>query len=238
VSAALAVACSGGGGGGNSPTAVTGNIVTASATARLERSPSLWRLVRSWWSGEAIAQVPGVSVAIENTTATTSTDEQGFFRLETERFGASTLLFGAPGVAARFPVTIPAGGDLNLVNLEIVANEVTVGEQRIQFEGPITGVDCSANLLQVLSGSLVAFRVRLVAGTSITNQDGAALGCVDLGNGNASVAGTVGEDGDVTAVSLIVNSASSNAPTPTATEEDRVTPTATPTPSRTPTPSG
>jgi hypothetical protein len=212
MSAALVVACSGG--GGNSPTAVTGNVLTVSATARLQRSPSLWQLVRSWWSGEAVAQVPGVSVAIENTTATTSTDQQGFFRLETERFGASTLLFGAPGVAARLPVTIPAGGDLDLVNLEIAANEVTVGEQRIQFEGPITGVDCSANLLQVLSGSLVAFRVRLVAGTSITDQDGAALGCVDLGNGNASVAGTVGENGDVTAFSLVVNPTSRSTPTP------------------------
>jgi hypothetical protein len=236
VFAALAVACSGGG-GGNSPTAVTGNVLTVSATARLQRSPSLWRMVRSWWNGEAVAQVPGVSVAIENTSATTATDEQGFFRLDTERFGPSTLLFGAPGVAARLPVTIPAGGELDLVNVEIAANEVTVGEQRIQFEGPITGIDCSANLLQVLSGSLVAFRVRLVAGTSITNENGAPLRCVDLVNGDASVAGTVGENGDVTAGSLIVNPTSSNTPTPPDTPTAMPTPSSTPTPSDTPTPS-
>jgi hypothetical protein len=210
--AALAVACSGG--GGKSATVLTGNVRTASATAQLERSPSLWRLVRSWWSGEAVAQVPGVSVAIENTSDTTSTDTQGFFRFDTERFGASTLLFGAPGVAARFSILLPAGGEVDLVDIDIVGSKVTVGEQRIQFQGPITGIDCSANLLQVLSGSLVAFRVRLVAGTSITDQSGAPLSCVQLGNGQASVAGTVGDNGDVTAVSLVVNPTSSETPTP------------------------
>ena len=217
LSALLAVACSGG--GGNSPTVVSGNIRTVSATARLDHSPTLWRLVRAWWRGEAVAQVPGVTVAIENPNDSAATDTQGFFRIETPRFGASTLLLGGSGVSARLPVTLPAGGELDLVNVDIVANEVKVEERRIQFEGPITGVDCSANLLQVLSGSLVAFRVRLVAGTAITDQDGRALRCVDLLNGNASVAGTVGDNGDVTAVSIVVNPISSKTPTP----QDEVT---------------
>jgi len=213
VCALLAAGCSGGG-DDRGPTIVSGNVRSVSATAKAHGLERLWQLVRAWWSAAAVAQVPGVTVAIENTNSTTSTDEQGFFRLEGDKFGPATIQFGAPSISARLPVTLPAGGELDLVNVDVVVDEVRVGETRIQFEGPITGVDCSANLLQVLSGGLVAFRVRLLTGTAITDEDGKPLRCVDLVSGTAEVAGTVGDNGDVTALTIRVNPVSSGTPTP------------------------
>lgn len=210
--AILVAGCSGGG-DDRPPTIVTGNVRSTSATAQADGFERLWRLVRAWWSSDAVAQVPGVTVAIENTANTTTTDEQGFFRLEGDQFGAATIQFAAPGLSARLPVTLPAGGQLDLINVD-VDTEVRVGETRIEFEGPITGVDCSANLLQILSGGRVAFRVRLQTGTSITDQDGEPLRCIDLVSGTAEVAGTVDEDGDVIAVSLRVNPVTSTTPSP------------------------
>jgi hypothetical protein len=95
-------------------------------------------------------------------------------------------------------------------------SDIKVGRQRIHFSGPITGIDCQANLLQVLSGEQVAFRVRLQSGTVIGDDKGRQLSCTDLFAGsNADVRGTINSQGDVVALAMTVNATST--PTPTAT---------------------
>ncbi|MBI2963840.1 MAG: hypothetical protein HYY35_08810 [Deltaproteobacteria bacterium] len=199
----LAAGC-GGGSGGRAPTVVSGNVRSAVAAATAARGlERLWRMVRAWWSGEAVAQVPGIAVAIEGTSNSASTDERGFFRLEGNQFGPAVLHFSGSGTDARYPLTLPSGGEVDLVNVDLSGSEITVGEHRIHFEGPITGIDCRAALLQVLSGEQVAFRVRLQPATSIVDPNGASIGCADLVIGrSADVQGTVNDNGDVLAVQL------------------------------------
>ncbi len=117
--------------------------------------------------------MPGITVAIAGTGNAGVTDDQGFFRLEGSQFGRAVLQFTGNGADVNFPVTLPSGGELDLINVALTGSDIKIGEQRIHFDGPITGVDCQANLLQVLSGEQVAFRVRLQSGTVIIDDNGA-----------------------------------------------------------------
>jgi hypothetical protein len=224
--ALLVAGCGGGSGSGQPPTVVSGNVRSVSAAAVAEtRLDRLWRMVQAWWSGEAVAQVPGITVAIVGSGNSTTTDDQGLFQLEGNQFGPAAIQFTGNGADATFPLTLPAGGEVNLIDVDVTGSEVQVGEERIQLSGPITGIDCGALLLQVLSGSRVAFRVRLSQTTSIVNQDGAPLSCSDLVIGqSADVAGTVGDNGDVNAASL----SETASPSATATPTPGATPTAGP----------
>jgi hypothetical protein len=228
--ALLVAGCGGGSGGGQPPTVVSGNIRSVSATAVAEtRLDRLWRMVQAWWSGEAVAQVPGITVAIVGSGNSTTSDEQGLFRLEGNQFGSAAVQFTGNGADATFPLTLPAGGEVDLIDVDVTGSRVKVAQVNIQMSGPITGIDCGALLLQVLSGSQVAFRVRLSATTSITNQDGAPLSCGDLVIGqSADVAGTVGDNGDVNAVSLSETASPSATATPGTTPTPEVTPTSRP----------
>jgi hypothetical protein len=204
---AFVAGCGGGSGGGRPPTIVAGNVISASAgtTARsvLRR---VWQFALSWWHAEAVAQVPGITVAIAGTSNAGLTDDQGFFRLEGNQFGPVALVFTGNGANASLPVTLPAGGELDLINVALSGSEIDVGEERIHFDGPITGVDCQANLLQVLSGEQVPFRVRLQSRTVIVDQNGNSLSCTDLFAGrDADVQGTINSQGDVLALVMTVN---------------------------------
>lgn len=203
LSIVLVTGCGGGGSGSRGPTVVSGNVRSASAATTSRGLVRLWRMVRAWWGAEAVAQVPGIAVSIDGTGNSTFTDEQGFFRLEGNQFGPSVLHFTGNGTDARYPLTLPSGGEVDLIDVELSGSAVTIGEHRIHFEGPITGIDCQASLLQVLSGGQVAFRVLLQPATSIVDQDGARLRCVDLIIGRSGdVQGTVNDEGDVVAVQL------------------------------------
>jgi hypothetical protein len=200
----LTAGCGGGSSGGGSATVISGNVRSTATTAMTAPLERLWRMVRAWWASEAIAQVPGITVALVGSGISTTTDEQGAFELEANQFGPASVQFTGNGVDAILPLTLPAGGDLQLIDVDVTGTQVTVGQQLIQTSGPMTGIDCSAGLLQLLSGSQVAFRVRLSSSTSIVDQDGGSLSCVDLVIGRtAEVAGTVGENGEVTATSLV-----------------------------------
>jgi hypothetical protein len=215
-SLAAIAGCSSGGGGGTPPTIVSGNVLAASAgsTAR-NRIGGFWKLAVAWLRSEAVAQVPGVTVAIAGTGNTGLTDEQGFFRLEGTQFGRAVLQFTGNGADVNLPVTLPSGGELDLINIVLTGSDIEIGEQRIHFSGPITGVDCQANLLQVLSGEKVAFRVRLQSGTVIVDDNGTPLSCTSLFAGrSADVQGTVNAQGDVLAVVLTVNPATGVPTTP------------------------
>jgi hypothetical protein len=153
-----------------------------------------------------------VSVAIEGTSNSTSTDDLGFFRLEGNQFGPSALRFSGNGADARYPLTLPAGGEVDLIDVALVGSEITVGQHRIHLEGPMTGLDCQASLMQVLSGSLVAFRVRFNLATAIVDEAGHPLTCSGLViGGSADVEGTVNSSGDVIAVQIRTNPASAGA---------------------------
>jgi hypothetical protein len=219
-SLAIVAGCSGGSGNGRSPTIVAGNVVSASAgLASRSVIRRLWQLAAASWRSEAVAQVPGITVAIAGSSTAGTTDDLGFFRLEGNQFGPVVIQFTGNGANAGLPVTLPFGGELDLVNVALSGSEITVGEQRIHFDGPITGIDCQANLLQVLSGEQVPFRVRLQPGTSIVDETGAPLSCADLFTGRgADVQGNVNSLGDVLAVALVVNPAASVTQTPQAFE--------------------
>ena len=206
--AAISVACGGGSSGGRNPTVIDGNVKSASAATASRGLPRLWRLAMAWWRGEATAQVPGIAVTLVGTTSTTTSDEQGFFRLEGNQFGPNSLEFSGNGADVTYPLTLPFGGEVDLVDVQIHGSQIQIGQHRIHFDGPITGIDCNSFLLQVLSGEQVAFRVRLTSGTVIEDQNGAPLQCTDLGLGRgADVQGTVRSNGDVTAVVLQENPA-------------------------------
>jgi hypothetical protein len=211
----LVASCGGGSGGGRAPTLVTGNVISASAgTAARSVLHRLWQLAAGWWHSEAVAQVPGITVAIGGTSNADLTDKNGLFRLEGNQFGPVSLLFTGNGANGSLPITLPAGGELDVINVALSGSDIKVGRLRIHFSGPITGIDCQASLLQVLSGEQVAFRVRLQSGTVIVD-DGRPLSCTDLFAGsNADVRGTINSQGDVLALTMTVNAMST--PTPTA----------------------
>jgi uncharacterized protein DUF5666 len=215
--AVLVAACGGGGSSGRPPTTVDGNVRSASAGTARHGLGNLWRLVRAWTFAEAVAQVPGITVSIQGSANTTTTDSNGFFRLEGNQFGPAILQFVGNGANATLPVTLPAGGGLDLIDVDLVGTKITVSEQRISFEGPITGIDCHGNLLQVLSGELVPFRVRLQSSTVLVDQDGAPLNCGSLSTGpTAQVQGNVDSKGDVEATRIQVSPATNATPTPVA----------------------
>ncbi|MGH7898159.1 MAG: carboxypeptidase-like regulatory domain-containing protein [Candidatus Binatia bacterium] len=213
----LAIFCLGGcsgGSGDRSETIVSGNVRSATATAAM-RPRTLWQLVESWWSAEVQAQVPGITVAILNSSTSARTDDLGFFRLEGREFGPVLLQFTGPGLTATLGVTLPAGGELDLINVDIAGGRVSFDEQRIRFDGPVTGLDCEGNILQLLSGALVPFRVRILPTTALIDQDGRPLPCQNLGIGrNADVQGVVDDDGVVDAVEIRANPAPAVTPIP------------------------
>lgn len=205
---AVIVAGCGGGSGHRPPTIVAGNVRSASAGTARHGVGRIWQFVRFWTVSQAVAQVPGITVAIQGSSNATATDTNGFFRLTGNQFGPAVLQFTGNGADATLPVTLPSGGELDLVNVDVAGARITVAEQRIQFDGPITGIDCQGKLLQVLSGEQVPFRVRLRPSTAIVDENGAAVSCVDLVTGRTgNVEGTIDPNGDVIARQISLNPA-------------------------------
>jgi hypothetical protein len=218
ISLSTVVGCGGGGGGGGRPaTIVSGNVRSASAATARRGLERVWQLVRAWTLPEAVAQVPGITVAIQGSPLSTTTDSNGFFQLQGNQFGPTLFQFTGDGADATLGVTLPAGGTFELIDIDLSGTKITVSQQRISFEGPITGIDCAGSLLQVLSGELVAFRVRLQSSTLLVDEGGAPLSCGNLGTGStAQVQGTVDSKGDVQATQIQVGPGTSATPTPVA----------------------
>lgn len=208
--ALVAAACSGGS-GGREPTVTTGNVrfVSASTSAAPRLRP--WLAALRGWISEAVAQVPGITVSIDGSSASATTDDTGTFRIEGNQFGPSVIRFTGSGTEGTLAVTLPASGFLRLVNVEVTGTDVTVEEQRTEFRGPLTGVDCSADLLQILAGELVAFRVRIQSETVIQDGNGQTLSCQDLITGREMrVQGTIDSSGTVLATLLQMNPSGSS----------------------------
>ena len=220
--------CGGGGGGGRDLTIVSGNVRSASGgSASLDGSRrGVWaRLASLFFGSEAIAQVPGITVAIANTDRSTVTDENGFFRMEVGQFGVVNLLFSGNGVNAGRTVVLPFGGSYQLIDVDIDGGDVTVGDEQITFEGPITAVDCNQNLIVVTSGGRVNFRVR-IGGAILRDEQGEEIACGELilGQG-AEVFALVEQLETVIATEVQVNP--DLVPTPTITPTPEPSPTVT-----------
>jgi hypothetical protein len=231
----VSIAACGGSDGGRDETVLAGNVRSASGAASTERGLGrLWQLVRVWWRAEAVAQAAGVRVSIDGLSASGLTDAEGLFRIAGTFFGPAVVRFTGNGADAAFPVTFPAGGLLQLDNVDLSGGTAKVETQHIQLSGPFTGIDCQGSVVQVLSGELVAFRVRLQPTTAIVDEGGQFIECDDLVTSRqAKVTGILASSGNVRA-ELIVSKP--GVPVPTATVTPVPTSTTAPTATRTPTP--
>ena len=195
-------ACSGGS-PGRDETVVSGNVRSAVPIALASAPPTLWQRVTSWWRAEAVAQAPGIGVSIVGSTVSTTTDEAGFFRIDSRAFGEATLRFAAEGIDASLGVVLPAGGEFELVNVDLEGLRATVEEMRIHFSGPLTAVDCDGGLVQVLSGERVPFRLRIDSQTPFFDSEGRPIACTGLVLGrDADVQAVVNSGNDLRAISL------------------------------------
>lgn len=191
--------------GGSSGTGITtvteGNVASVVATAA-----SAPGMVQSFAEGAASAAssgLAGIEVSVDGTDLRDETDAAGTFRLSGDYESEVTIRFvrAQDHLEASLAVNVPAGGTLGLadVTLDAVTGTATPAAQSVSFDGTITGVDCGAGELQLVSaqrpddGDLYVVRL---AGSSIVDGAGRPVACTDLVTGeNASVSGSVETDG-------------------------------------------
>jgi hypothetical protein len=145
----------------------------------------------------------GIQVTIEGTDAKDQTDADGLFRVRGQFAGTVTLRFTRTddGVTASLPITVPAGGHLTLtdVRLDAASHEATAGNAAVVFDGLIAAVDCSGQLLTLLSEadeSRTHTYVLELDTSSLIDRDGNPVACATLVAGDrAHVEGAVGQAG-------------------------------------------
>jgi len=178
--------------------------------AALRKPPAETRLARlaRWLRIEPAASadtgLEGITVTVEGTSATGTTDANGFFSIRGGFEGDVSILFqrAEDGLAARIMVDIPAGGTLTLDNVHIdnPSGQATPMSQRVDFEGLITQSDCSGEALTLVSSQRAptdtnTYIVRLGT-SSLRDRNGNAIACQDLQTGGrVHVTGSVNVDG-------------------------------------------
>jgi hypothetical protein len=177
-------ACAEGGSRGSGiTTIVTGNVATVEPAA----SPG----------------VDGIRVAVEGNGAHDKTDSAGDFSVRGSFEGRIQLIFRVPGTGqAQIAVNVPAGGTLTLGNVALDTEQgtVTAETQGVYFAGTITGVDCSAALLTLVSaqhapGDDDAYVLQLDTST-VRDAQGMTLSCEQIPIGaEATIQGQVNPDG-------------------------------------------
>jgi hypothetical protein len=177
-------ACAEGGSRGSGiTTIVTGNVATVETAA----SPG----------------IEGIRVAIEGTAAHDKTDSAGDFSVRGSFEGLVQLIFQVPGSGqAQIAINVPAGGTLTLGNVALDTEQGTVSAetQGVYFVGVITGVDCSAATLALVSVHHAAddtdsYVLQLDTST-VRNAQGMTLSCEQIPTGaQATVEGMVNPDG-------------------------------------------
>jgi len=102
--------------------------------------------------GEA---VDGIVVSVEGTKATDATDSAGRFEIRGGFEGEVTVVFSssAPSVLGRAVVNVPPQGTLTLEDVRIDSSQETAtpAVQRVDCEGVIDAIDCSAQKLLFVS---------------------------------------------------------------------------------------
>lgn len=173
LAACSAYACSGvssdGGQSGTGISAIRGNVVAVIGAA---------------------PEVADILVSLAATNLTTLTDANGRFELRGNASGAAELRFERQrdGLFARTDVVVPAGGVLDLQEIELDSQngEVRPARQRVEFEGIVEALDCAGGTIRFTpkddDPAATVFTVEVASAT--IRDDGALLACVDLNVGD------------------------------------------------------
>lgn len=205
--------CDGGSSGTGITTITEGNVArvvssaAASSTGRTSMAPPPARDA----TAAASDTLAGITVSVDGTGVHDQTDANGAFRLRGDYESEVTIRFtrAADDVDASVAVNVPAGGTLGLndVTLDAATGTATPGSQSVLFAGTITGIDCAAGALQLVSQQRPddgdSYVVEL-ASSSIVDPAGQTVPCSALAIGDdATVSGSVrpgGTFGDATIV--------------------------------------
>src|SRR5262245_39167737 len=153
--------CDGGSRGSGITTAegTVENIQTALLAP--SRTPPLWSwsTFRRWLTfegrAEAQAGVAGIRVLIEGTSIEDETNAEGAFSLRGDFEGDVTIRFELPmtGATASLAINAPAGGILTLdrIHIDARSGQATPQSQTVRFDGVVTGIQCAASRLQLVS---------------------------------------------------------------------------------------
>jgi len=207
----LTSACAGGGGstgtGISGLTVAQGNVASTQTSAK--RATRVW--LARWLdafapvrAADAVSGVPNVVVRIEGTTLATTTDANGSFTLEGSFGGPTTMSFeSAGGPPTRLTVNIPTGGTLTLIDVRLDENrgEARADSRNLDFDGVVTGSNCTAGTLEMVSQATPSDGNRYpvnVQSATLHDTTGAPIVCNDISSGDVlSVQGLLRDDGGV-----------------------------------------
>jgi hypothetical protein len=192
------------------------SIQTALLAPSHQRQPSGWstlrRCIKLEGRAEAQAGIAGIRVFIEGTSIEDDTNADGAFSLRGDFEGDVVIRFELPttGATASIAVNVPAGGILTLdrVHLDAQSGQVTTQSQTVRFEGVVTGTQCAAETLHLVSSqrSPTDTDVYDVAleGSSIRDAHGAPLPCPALRVGDhVQLQGSVNNDGSFGSAEIV-----------------------------------
>jgi hypothetical protein len=178
-------ACAEGGSRGSGiTTVVTGNVATVDAPDSVG--------------------VDGIRVGVAGTAAHGTTDSSGQFSITGSFEGWIRLVFHVPdgNGTAHVALNVPAGGTLTLNNvaLDTAQGTATAETQGVYFDGTITGIDCSAGTLSLVSthhtpDDVDKYVLQLDTST-VRTADGVTLTCEEISIGaEGTIQGFVNPDG-------------------------------------------
>jgi hypothetical protein len=184
------------------------SIQTAFLAPSHVRQPWGWATLRRWITlegrAEAQAGVAGIRVFIEGTSIEDETNADGAFSLQGDFEGDVVIRFELPmtGATASIAVNVPADGILTLdrVHIDAQSGQATTQSQTVRFDGVVTGTQCAAETLQLISSQRSptdtdVYDVNL-EGSSIRDANGSPLPCQALRVGDqVRFLGIVDEDG-------------------------------------------
>ena len=211
---ALGGCAEGGSRGSGISTAVLGNVVRVQTAAWPDPSsgevPRMVAQLRAFFASQvesverARADLEGITVAVEGAGIHGETDANGDFSVAGNFEGMISLVFELPngGGQARIALNVPAAGTLTLNNVVIdtEAEQALAETQDVDFDAIITGIDCQALILTLVSSQEVSgdddnYTLRLDT-SSVRDSSGTPVPCGNLRSGDrASVRGLVEPDG-------------------------------------------
>jgi hypothetical protein len=155
----LASCAADGGSSGTGITSVEGNVATIQRTGAMASA-----LTAATPTG-----LGGIAVTVEGTDAAAETNADGDFVVRGKFEGRATLRFerAADAVDADMTIVVPLGGTLTLhdVQIDVAAQAAAAANRHVVFDALISGADCVAGTLSLVS---------------VSNEEGAYVYRVDL----------------------------------------------------------
>jgi Carboxypeptidase regulatory-like domain len=205
--------CAGGGGstgtGVSGLTTAQGNVSSVQTSRAASRDPRilLARLLDTLAPvrvADALSGVANVTVRIEGTALSTTSDANGSFMLRGDFGGPITLIFEqAGGSPTRLRVSVPTGGTLTLtdVDLDERSGAAVAASRNLEFDGVVTAANCAASALDMVSEATPNdgnhYPVNVQSAT-LRDASGMPIACGDLSAGDVlAVQGLVRDDGGV-----------------------------------------